>query len=332
MKHIGRLALMIMLIIQVNFAYADYDDITNLFINAQQLKLNAEVNGELSTEYDIDCFTFEAPITGYYTVFGSGQLELRGHLYNSDIKFMRTGNTFREKNVFFLVVYLQKNEQVYLKVDSTVREMQAYKVTVTQESLPFNKVNPLHSKVETLINPNEVKTIKIPLSFWNDNIDVGYISKAYTYLMQINSNGKIQGQAGFNTDSYELELDIYGETDAVLTISFGDNVTCQVSIKAIIHEENDQTRTEPLNPDVNNNEIAQPQNPNPIENPIANTKQGDCNLDSIVDINDVVALLDVNQLSSFNEQQFNIADVTSNGIVDFTDALIILRKVTGFSR
>ena len=29
---------------------------------------------------------------------------------------------------------------------------------------------------------------------------------------------KFQGQAGFNADKYELELDIYGQTDAVLTV------------------------------------------------------------------------------------------------------------------
>ena len=56
---------------------------------------------------------------------------------------MRTGDTFREKN-----------EQVYIKVDSTVRKMQAYRIAVTTESLPYNKVKLLHSKIETLINPN----------------------------------------------------------------------------------------------------------------------------------------------------------------------------------
>ena len=328
MKYIS--ILILTLILFVNYAYAAYDDITNLFIDAKELKLNVQSKAELSQEYDVDSFTFTAPSAGYYSILGVGETELRGHLYNSDIKFMRTGDTFREDNVFFIVVYLQKNERIFIKVDSTIRRDQKYKIGITKENLPFNKVKPQHNKVETYINPKAVKTIKIPLSFYNNDLDLGYISKAYTYLMQIKSNGVIQGQAGFNTDTYELELDIYGETDATLTISLGADVSCTIAVKALIQDDNtiDNPITEP-NIDTPNNQ--NPQNPNPpvpVE-PIAKVLQGDCNLDNVVNINDVTALLDVNELSKFNEKQFRVADVTKNGIVDFTDALIILRRVTG---
>jgi len=46
-------------------------------------------------------------------------------------------------------------------------------------------------------------------------------------------------------------------------------------------------------------------------------------------MNDVVSLLDPLTLSKFTQEQFNIADVTNNGVVDASDALLILRRVSG---
>jgi hypothetical protein len=64
----------------------------------------------------------------------------------------------------------------------------------------------------------------------------------------------------------------------------------------------------------------------------AEIHQGDVDLNNQVNMNDVISLLDPLTLSKFTQEQFTLADVTGNGVVDASDALLILRRISGAKR
>lgn len=336
MKRIGVLLILVILIISTRNVCAADDDHSNLFAGATEIALNSTLEGQFSTDYDVDSFSFIAPESGYYSFFGSGGAELRGHLYNSSYQYMYSGDTFRDKQDFFIVAYLQKDEKVYLKVDSTVRMPQSYQISAVSEVLPFDRIIPSMSSVFTYVYDGELKTVKIPIRFYSNGRRLSYISKAYVYLMNISAQGLIRGQAVFNTESLELELDIYGETDSVLTVNLGPDISTKITVRAEYQEKQEEPAIIIVDPpDIIEPHQPEPVSPDPNPNYPRPTKQfrmGDCNLDNQVDLIDVATLLDANALSQFSQQQFQLADVTGNGIVDLTDAVMLLRRVTGSGR
>lgn len=337
-KRIGLTIVGIIFLFSFIITEALVDDYSSLFSAATPLNINVKTSGKLSATYDVDCFTFVAPEEGYYTFYGSGEKELRGHLYDGAYLFLRTGEPTNEGRQFLIAAYFQKGERVYLKVDSSVREEQSYSINIIKGNLPFNRILAGINPVTTTIMPNEIKTIRIPLMFYKNNTLLPDVSIAYTHMLQVAAQGLIQGQAAFNTETYELELDIYGVTDAVIRVNIGEDIFCDILVNADYDSGTD--------PDEGNNSSDPQDNngTNPGDNGGSGTgtipgdsttyrepeiHAGDCNLDNKVDMNDIAALLDAATLSRFTQEQFSIADVTGNGLVDFTDALMILRRVTG---
>lgn len=314
-------------------SYVLADEYSEQFFEAKELSVNNYVYGDFPTEYSTDTFQFIAPSEGYYSIRGKADKQIRGHLYDQEYNFLYGGTKLSSGNAFFIATYLKKGEKVYIKVDSLVREKQNYSVIVFKDYPPFNRIVFEQSKVVTYLEPNGVTTVKIPIHFYQNSKKVYNVEYTYPFMMKIDSKGLLRGQAAFNLNTNELEIDLYDENDATITLSIGERISATCSIKSIHKVIEDPTTDE----DDQDEQSDDEEDEDSIEEDDdfyreAEIHQGDVDLNNQVNMNDVVSLLDPLTLSKFTQEQFTLADVTGNGVVDASDALLILRRISGAKR
>jgi len=327
-KTIALLGVFLLLISGVVYA----DEYGDQFFEAEELIRNEYVYGEFPTEYDTDTFQFTAPVKGYYSIRGKADKQVRGHLYDERYNFLYGGSKLSSGDAFFIAAYLDKGEKVYIKVDSLVREEQDYSLIVFKDYPPFNRIVFEQSKIVSYSEPNSVETVKIPVHFYQNSKKIHNVEYTYPFMMKIKSEGLLRGQAAFNLNTNELEIDLYDENDAMITLSIGDEIESSCSIKSIhIVEEEDSDDSSDDQDQLPNDEDEEPiEEDDYYRDP--EVLQGDVDLNNRVDMNDVVSILDRLTVSKFTQEQFALADTTGNSVVDASDALLILRRISGANR
>lgn len=330
-----KIAFSVVLIVFLLFNITAYaEEVGDQFFEAKKVSLNNYVQGDFPREYDTDTYEFIAQEAGYYAIRGKADRQIRGHLYDQNYNFLYGGTRLSSDNTFFISTYLERGQKIYFKVDSLVRQYQNYSVIVEKDRVPFNKIVLGSTSYTTYLEPNTVKTITIPVYFYLNSKRVYNVEPTYPFMMTINSVGLLRGQAAYNLKTNELEVDLYDENNATITLNIGREISARCFIKSI---HSSGTVSDSMgNGQENEQDQEQEQEETPSEEDSEDdfyrkpeVHKGDVDLNNIVNMNDVVALLDPLTLSKFNQEQFNIADVTNNGIVDASDALMILRRVSG---
>jgi hypothetical protein len=327
--------LVLVLLVTMIFEVSAQESISNLFREAIKLTLNQHESGGFESDYEVDTYSFTAPEAGYYAFRGKADMQIRGHLYDSNYQFMYGGNNLSSGNAFFVAAYLETNQTVYIRVDSLSRERQNYTIVAAKDSMPFNRLVLSRSSITEYVDPGTRTTISVPVYFYIGNTRVSHVEATYPHMMKVSASGNIRGQAAFNLLTNNLEIDVYDISDARITLSIGPSMSTTISIKTL-HKSGEPSV--PTKPDQEDKDIEKPDpEPDPPVLPEeperkAQIHSGDVNLNNIVDMNDVISLLDPITLSRFTQEQFRIADVTNNGAVDANDALMILRRVSGARR